>query len=199
MAKKNYYAVRVGKVPGIFTNWDEAKDSVSGYPNAEYKGFKTQEEAESYLGITAPAVAEEITLAAKEAVAYVDGSYNATTKRYGYGVHLMCGDETYELTGSGEDTEGVRQITGEVKGAEKAIESAIRLGASSITIYYDYKGIEMWATGEWKAKSAAARSYKSFIDKVSRDIEIRFEKVAAHTGDKYNTIADKLAKKAVGI
>ena len=36
MAKK-YYAVRVGKVPGIYQTWDECKKNVHGFPAAEYK------------------------------------------------------------------------------------------------------------------------------------------------------------------
>ena len=47
MAK--YYAVRKGKKTGIFTNWDETKAQVSGYPGAQYKSFKAKADAEAYL------------------------------------------------------------------------------------------------------------------------------------------------------
>jgi len=49
--KKNYYAVRKGLVPGIYTDWDSAKVQVTGFPGAEYKGFVTEAEAKEYLGI----------------------------------------------------------------------------------------------------------------------------------------------------
>lgn len=49
MAKKKVYAVKKGKETGIFYNWDECKDLVTGYPGAEYKGFFTEEEANDYL------------------------------------------------------------------------------------------------------------------------------------------------------
>ncbi len=45
MAKKKVYAVKKGKIVGIFRNWDECRDSVNGYPGAEYKSFFTEEEA----------------------------------------------------------------------------------------------------------------------------------------------------------
>lgn len=51
MAAKKIYAVKVGKIKGLFHTWDACKDSVDGYPSAEYKGFTTLEEAISYLGI----------------------------------------------------------------------------------------------------------------------------------------------------
>ena len=47
MASK-YYAVKKGKVPGIYLNWNDCKAMVDGYPGAVYKSFKTIEEAEKY-------------------------------------------------------------------------------------------------------------------------------------------------------
>ena len=39
MAKKNFYAVRVGKVPGIYKTWPECQANTSGFPGAVFKGF----------------------------------------------------------------------------------------------------------------------------------------------------------------
>ena len=50
MAAKRYYAVKKGKVAGIFRTWEQCRASVEGYPGAEYKGFATIEKAEDYLG-----------------------------------------------------------------------------------------------------------------------------------------------------
>lgn len=48
-----YYAVKVGNNPGIYTDWEECKYQTKGFPGAEYKSFKTIEEAEKYLGYPA--------------------------------------------------------------------------------------------------------------------------------------------------
>lgn len=48
MASK-YYAVKKGKVPGIYLNWNDCKAMVDGYQGAVYKSFKTIEEAENLL------------------------------------------------------------------------------------------------------------------------------------------------------
>ena len=48
--KKNYYAVKVGRRPGIYRTWDECKKNVHGYKGAIFKGFVTQEEAERFMG-----------------------------------------------------------------------------------------------------------------------------------------------------
>lgn len=62
-------------------------------------------------------------------------------------------------------------------------------------MFYDYEGIEKWATGEWEANSAIARAYVYQLQFKQDDIEIVFKKVKAHSGNTYNETADKLAKK----
>lgn len=49
MAARKYYAVKKGKVTGVFQNWDECRSAVEGYSGARYKGFSTLEEAKEYL------------------------------------------------------------------------------------------------------------------------------------------------------
>lgn len=49
MAKKNFYAVRTGKTTGIFTNWEECRQQVDGYPGSQFKGFATRNEAQMWL------------------------------------------------------------------------------------------------------------------------------------------------------
>ena len=44
-----YYAVKVGENPGIYNTWAECEKQVKGYPNAQFKKWKTKEEAESYI------------------------------------------------------------------------------------------------------------------------------------------------------
>lgn len=50
MAKKKYYAVKIGLTPGIYETWAECEANVKGYPKAEYKGFATLDEAKEYMG-----------------------------------------------------------------------------------------------------------------------------------------------------
>jgi len=60
MAKKNYYAVKQGKVPGIYRTWDACKAQVHGYPGAIYKGFERLEEAEAFLEDCLAVVADNL-------------------------------------------------------------------------------------------------------------------------------------------
>lgn len=45
MAKKNFYVVWNGVVPGVYNSWDECKVQVSGYDGAIYKSFPSLEQA----------------------------------------------------------------------------------------------------------------------------------------------------------
>lgn len=49
MGKKKFYAVRSGRQTGIFTSWDDCKRQTDGYSKAEYKSFKSQEEAQQFI------------------------------------------------------------------------------------------------------------------------------------------------------
>lgn len=50
-----YYAVRVGRIPNIYTDWPSAKAQVDGYTGNKYRSFNTLAEAEAFMrGETEP-------------------------------------------------------------------------------------------------------------------------------------------------
>lgn len=46
---QKFYAVAVGRTPGIYPTWEECQSNVNGYPNARFKKFSTEEEAKSFI------------------------------------------------------------------------------------------------------------------------------------------------------
>lgn len=194
---KKYYAVKKGKHPGIYPSWDACKEQVHGFKGAEYKGFVTEQEARDYLCPKEAAAAD----CKKQAVAYVDGSYNVAAKAYGFGLHLEYEGKIYEKSGRGDKEEkaSMRNVAGEIDGAMQAVALAKSLGAKSLIIYYDYMGIEQWAGGGWKTNKEWTKEYADYMKNAMADLNITFCKVAAHTGVEGNERVDLLAKKAVGI
>lgn len=201
---KKVYAVKMGVIKGIFFDWNTCKAQVNGVPGVIYKSFECLLAATTYLGTYEPYTKNEIKTTPvqhEDVYAYVDGSYNANTKTYGYGVVLTVGDKQYEFSGSGNDYEMslMRNVSGEILGAMRAVNEAIKLNLSTITIYYDYQGIEAWATGDWKRNKKYTVAYYDFMQKAKEKIDVKFQKVKAHSGVKLNERVDALAKEAVGI
>ncbi len=44
-----FYAVKVGRNPGIYRTWEQCRENVHKYPGATYKKFKNKEDAEKYM------------------------------------------------------------------------------------------------------------------------------------------------------
>lgn len=200
MAKQKYYAVRMGKEKGVYRTWDACKKNVDGFSGAEYKSFSTIEEAEAYVkGINIDRH-EKNQLDNNIAHAYVDGSYSDSKKRYAYGAVLISPDGSIEeICGSDDNVNALssRNVAGELAGAMQAILWAVKNKYKGLMIYHDYEGIKKWATNEWQAKSYVAIKYQEFLQKNKNKLDIEFTKVLAHSGNKYNEIADELAKKGL--
>merc|ERR1740130_20605 len=44
-----FYAVKCGRVPGVYTSWDVCKKQVVGFSGCAYKSFKTMSEAKVFV------------------------------------------------------------------------------------------------------------------------------------------------------
>lgn len=200
MAQK-FYAVKKGKTPGIYLNWGECNTQVSGYSGAVYKSFLSREEAEQFLNSeTEEDKPKDSNMTNEETViAYVDGSFEKSLKKYSYGCVILYKGETVELSGSGSEISylSMNNVAGEILGSMNAIRWAMEQQAKKIHIYHDYEGIARWANGDWKANKEGTQAYQNFIRESRKKIDIIFTKVAAHTGVELNERADKLAKEAL--
>lgn len=194
-----YYAVKTGKKPGIYENWPQCQEQVKGYSGAVYKKFRTKEEALNFIyNNEEKSGSDEILHCGEdEIIAYVDGSFRLEDKTFSYGVYLFDGntEEKFSKRFYDEDA-SIRNVSGEIKGAMKAMQRAIELGKKKIYIHYDYRGIEDWALGNWKANKKGTKEYKEYYDSIKDKLNVKFIKVKAHSGVKYNEIVDKLAKEA---
>lgn len=194
--KKNFYAVRQGRVPGIYTTWAECKEQIDGYSGAEYKGFAEKADALEFMGIATEEKKQDC-----EAVAYTDGSFNASDGRYAFGVVLFTSGEklTFSRAFENADMAQMRNVAGEIAGAEFAMRYCLEHGIPSLEIRYDYEGVEKWCTGAWKTNKQGTIDYSAFYNSIKDRLKVVFTKVRGHSGDRYNDEADRLAKDALGI
>lgn len=198
-----YYAVKKGNNIGVFDNWDECEKSIKGYKGADYKSFKSKEEAEQFLVndneeellAETNSIRTVDSLSEEEIIIYSDGSYDQDLKLSSYGVvYLQKAQPEYHRSGIVDDPNGSRQVIGEIKGVLEGLEYAKYKGKKKVYIYHDYEGLSKWITGEWKVKSSDSTYYVNEINKYKSEMELEFTKVKAHSGEKYNEICDKLAK-----
>ncbi len=134
-----------------------------------------------------------MSLDSNKVKAYVDGSYR--NGKVGWGAVILKGSKLYgEFCGVLDDEEvcGTRQVAGELMAVREVLFWCKEQGISEISIYYDYKGVEEWVTGAWKAKNPITKSYRDYVH--SMDLKINWIKVKSHSGDYYNDMADKLAR-----
>lgn len=205
---KKFYAVRVGRTPGIYDNWDDCKKNVFKFKGAVYASFDTKEEAQKFMNEELNKL-KEINIDDLETYAFVDGSFNPKTNIYGYGgfiIHKLTtedGSVTSKTTirGAGNESDMVemRNISGEIAGSQRAIEICIEKGYKEVTLFYDYAGIENWAKGLWKRNRKGTEDYYKFFQSVKDKINVHFVKVKGHVGIEGNEEADRLAKIAVGV
>lgn len=223
MAKKKYYAVKVGEKPGIYETWAECEAQTKGFSGAQYKSFSNLSDAEMYMNregeVETPKnrtengnsaeqinieVEEELkNLGTNEVIAFVDGSYSSLDEKSGFGAIIIDnkGVQTplYKAFTKklNADFLDLRNVAAELEGVKESVKWAIAYDKTRIKIYYDYDGIGKWADGLWKANKEITRQYVNFISEKRRLIIIEFCKVPAHSGIEYNEMADKLAKNSL--
>ena len=209
MTKKKYYAVKKGRIPGIYFTWEDCKKQIEKYSGAIYKSFPTMEEAAEFIeginkieGKQESKEKKESVVSPKNSdamVAYVDGSYNIATKEFSYGMVILYKEEELKFASKVDNPSlaSMRNVAGEIKGAEMAMRYAIEKGCKELWIYHDYEGIARWCLGDWKTNKEGTKAYKAYYDSIKNHLNVTFHKVKGHSGDKYNDIADQLAKSAI--
>lgn len=206
----SFYAVQVGKTPGVYKTWAECQNQIKGVSGAKYRKFDNEVDACNFVaGMDVPKPEAKSVKKAKSSsveipdgpYAFVDGSFNPDTGVYGFGGFVNVFGRKYPVYGSDCDPEmaSMRNVAGEICGAMAAVKKAESLHIRDLTILYDYKGIEEWASGSWKTNKQGTRDYAEFMNPDNRIVDVKFQKVAAHTGIEGNEMADVMAKNAVGI
>jgi len=200
--KPKFYAVKAGRVPGIYKTWADCQKQTIGYSGALFKSFSTEQEATDYLtGINSNNAKINNDLQENKHVSemqydvYVDGSFNGAN--YGWAFVVFSGEnEIYHECGVGTNPEAViiRNVAGELAATMRAIQWADKQKVK-IVIHHDYTGIAAWATGDWKAKNSFTQAYARFVQPYLS--QIKFYKVAGHTGVIGNERADQLAGQAL--
>ena len=142
---------------------------------------------------------------------YVDGSYFKNEPNIVRGAFVIINRETNKpaimcrTSSRKEMFISANNVGGEVLSAMLGImfsRRLVRSGELNINVYHDYIGIREFITGKWKAKTAGMIYYSNMIGNFLRDnpdVKLYFHKVKAHSGNKFNELADTIAKGIIPI
>jgi len=218
MAAKKFYAIAVGRKPGIYDNWPVAQAQVTGYRGARFKGFPTKKEAEAWLkSPTFPPAAEKRKIRAQAVPAkadislrdgattiYTDGSARFNPGPGGYGIVIIDNGVKKELTGGYRMTTNNRmELMGcivALRHLESRDKPVVLYSDSSYVVNGISKGwAARWRENGWiksdKIPAVNADLWAELLDLVN-GLDITFKWVRGHAGHPLNERCDELATAA---
>ncbi|MEG0546745.1 MAG: RNase H family protein [Oscillospiraceae bacterium] len=141
-------------------------------------------------------------MAKLKATIYVDGSYDSKSNYIGCGIliYLEGAKRPQRIAFKKQIKSELNRGSNiaEMTAVKTAIKAAHSLGATKITIYYDWSGLEIFSHEEnLKTRHLLYNSFQNyvvFIKKHKNNMGIKFVKVKAHSDDKLNDEVDKMAR-----
>lgn len=214
MATKKFYAIAVGRKPGIYEVWPIAQAQVQGYPGAIFKGFQSRQEAESWLATptrptatqkrprpTTPASPTDTSPKEGEVTIYTDGGARYNPGPGGYGIVLIYQGVHKEISGGYRHTTNNRM---ELMGCIVALR-ALEHRNLPITLYSDssyvVNGISKGWAKSWRKNGWIKSDKQPAINadlwaellKLVEPLDITFKWVKGHVGHPINERCDELA------
>lgn len=188
-----YYVVLKGKIPGIYTTWNEAKEQIYKYPGALYKSFNTLEEAQEYQKAfnsnnDVNEYLQDTSTLKNTYLAYTDGSYSMRDNTCGYGIVLItpdniqynyCGNINFE-----KNTNNIAELY--------AIFVVLSNVKQDIIIYSDSRYSINAVTTPTNNKSANKELIEA-IQELMKGRNVEFRHVKAHADNELNNLVDELA------
>ncbi|MBE5961056.1 MAG: hypothetical protein E7256_06655 [Lachnospiraceae bacterium] len=189
MAKRKYYAVKIGRNPGVYDTWDLCEEQVKGFTGSKYKAFNTKEEAEAYISSESVDTNAEKTMPADN-ISYPEKENqisdvsvyiaSATAKEIdvcSFSLLVITEINVENYTGTvhlekNEKEHGV--IVGLVEGVSYAFEYCLRNKFTSINIFSTNPGIKGLIEGAWKARTKHLKAYIEKYKSIEKTLKVKF-------------------------
>lgn len=196
-----YYAVAVGKQPGIYRTWPETQAQVNGFQGAVYKKFATKKDAQAFIDLSQnDGSGVEYNEADFEVVGCCDGSSYKDIGGYGYvtvidgQIKKYCGPVLGKCTNNIAELTAMKRILHKLRNYEKAL---IYSDSNYVLQSLVYR-LPTWRKNNWKDYDGPVvnRGLLEEIDAFLVDKpEFKLAWVKGHAGNHYNTLADQMANK----
>ena len=203
--KGKCYVVVRGRKPGIYKNYELAREQTDGYSSAYMKKFSSLEKAKEYINENKElSDLKYIDFVNDEKILkiYTDGSYCEATKKYGAAFVVIENDkEIYRYSYAERDITGKKNISGELVAAMRALEWVfITKYSDDIEINHDLSFIKDICTNKINPKIDYGKILKQLYNMCIKDgIAVKFNEIESHSGNYWNNFVDKLAKKVAKV
>jgi viroplasmin and RNaseH domain-containing protein len=183
--KKKWYAVRVGRETGLYTNWKECKSQVQQYPGALFKSFATPKEALAWLEEEEKQTETKESQVPNVIEVYTDGGWNGKQAASA----IWFGDN--------HPLNRVETPPGEYPTNQRAEIWAIKMAleataGQAVLIWTDSLYAKNCTLGHWQVRSNQDIYDRVFSLKQGRSVEIQY--CPAHSNIKGNESADAMCK-----
>lgn len=199
-----FYAVRVGRQPGIYESWDETHAQVNGYSGAVYKKFKTREEANLFIDGTAVLKVPDGPLD----VVYTDGcclNNGTSNARAGYGIWYGPSDPRNKYGRlPGKQTNQCAELVAVLLALVKVERPTEIRTDSQYAIHSCTDWLQTWRQNGFRDSQNRLLQNIDIIRKIDTYLQIKdhsvvFTYVPGHSGILGNEEADKLANKGANL
>jgi len=205
-----YYAVAVGRSPGVYMSWDKAKEQISNFKGAKYRKFSSKKDAESFVDNKPIAYKQkDITSFFKPLgdpeegdntlIVFTDGSARNNGKRNAlasFAVVWPYHDE-FDYSSRLSDNELHTNNRGEYHAVIQALDIACKIDPTmkkTLIIYTDSQllinsltlWLHQWKKNDWKKSDGEVISNLDLVKLLDEKIKLRnvvFRHVRAHTGE----------------
>lgn len=199
-----FYAVAIGRNPGIYLSWAKTEVEVKGFPGAKYKKFPDRSAAEKFINgdISQPASSSKIIDSVIDLThrVFTDGSFMDGLAGFGW-VFILAGAESASATNCGPVKDKLTNNTGELMAILDAIT---KISHRPLHVYADSKysikcvteWYPKWERNGFKTSTGAPVANLELIQAIRKNMigEIYFHHIKAHQGHIWNEMADTLAK-----
>lgn len=190
-----FYAVRLGRVPGIYRSWAECESNTKGFSGAIFKSFSNRTDAEDFINCNG--IKNTITKDMEGKKVWTDGSFK--DGRAGYAV---ISEESQINYGPVEPATNNRaELTAILKALEIYSERPLIIHSDS---RYSIQTLTEWLPNwkrrygsdptQWRTASGDLVSNTDLLIKIAPLLKnVKLIHVRAHQGNHFNEMADRWA------
>lgn len=191
-----FYAVRQGRNIGIYLNWPACEKQIKGYSGAQYKSFRTQEEAQVYLQIESHPITKSNICSHlnQQNIYYTDGSHSM--QKGGYAIVKPYEFIEYGPVDIFPCTNNIAEFYAIDRACSQAQPESIIYTDSMYAVSSLNEYIHNWLINDWKTANSKPVKNKDLILTVFQKCQFKHIKIChikAHSGHTYNELANDYA------